>query len=189
MTLLPQTPHGSILLLNSSPSDPPTITFVLLVLTFKPLLSSASFKFQNLCFKSTLVSLLRTKSSAYSTSLITLFLAFSVITSTTTANNSSDSTDLSWTPTFTSNSSEYADSTLTLVFAHHTSLSLPKPLLLMAHSITFLGTLSKLFPCQQNTNTIPFPSFIILLHSSYKEYRIYCFFSWHKSKLHFIQMN
>ena len=29
-TLLPQTPHGSILLLNSSPSDPLTINFVFL---------------------------------------------------------------------------------------------------------------------------------------------------------------
>ena len=93
MTLLPQTPHGSISLLNSSPSDPFTVTFIFLVLTFKPLLSSASFQFQNLSFKSSMVSLMRTRSSAYNNSLTTLLLAFSVM-STTIVNNDGDSKDL-----------------------------------------------------------------------------------------------
>ena len=57
MTLLPQTPHGSILLLNSLPSDPLTINFVFLVLTFIFLLPSASFQLQNLSFKLTMSSL------------------------------------------------------------------------------------------------------------------------------------
>ena len=116
MTLLPQTSHESILLLTSFPSNQLTINFVFLVLTFKLLLSSASFQFQNLFFKYFLVLLLSTRSFAYSNSLATL-LAFSVITSTTIANNSGNRTDHSCTPTFTSNSSEHADPTLTLVFA------------------------------------------------------------------------
>ena len=69
MTLFPQTPHGSILLLYSLPSDPLTINFVFLVLTFKPLLSSAFFQFQNLFFKSSMSLLMITRSSAYSKSL------------------------------------------------------------------------------------------------------------------------
>ena len=37
MTLFSQTPHESILLLNCSPSDLLTITFVFLMLTFNPI--------------------------------------------------------------------------------------------------------------------------------------------------------
>ena len=57
MTLLPQTPHGPVLLLNSLPSDPLTINFLFLMLTFKFLLPSASFQFQNLSFKLSMSSL------------------------------------------------------------------------------------------------------------------------------------
>ena len=93
MTLFPQTPHGSILILNRS-FEPLAITFVFLVLTFKPLLSSAFFQFQNLSFKSSMSSLMITRSSAHSNSLTTPLLAFSVITFTTITNNSGDLTEL-----------------------------------------------------------------------------------------------
>ena len=63
------------------------------MLTFKLLLSSVSFQFQSLSFKSSMVSLMTTRSCAYSNSLTTRLLPFSVITSTTIANNSGDSAD------------------------------------------------------------------------------------------------
>ena len=50
IALLPNLPHGFILLLDVSPSVPLTINFVLLMLTFLPLLSSAAFhKLSILC--------------------------------------------------------------------------------------------------------------------------------------------
>ena len=59
----------------------------------------------------------------------------------------------------------------------------------MVHSITFLGTLSKAF----SMSTKHIYNFLVLLlifplHSPHNEYRIHCSFSWHKSKLHFIQL-
>ena len=74
MTLLPQTPHESILFLNNSEGErSKSYTF-----TFQCILPipKSSFKFP-------MSLLMRTRSSAYSNSLTTFLLAFSVIMSTT----------------------------------------------------------------------------------------------------------
>ena len=70
----------------TSPSDPHTITFIFSRFTFSPLLSNALLHFKNLFFRSSVVSLITTKSSVYKTSFIKPSLAFSVTISVTIAN-------------------------------------------------------------------------------------------------------
>ena len=90
ITLLPQIPHESILLLNSSPSDPLNTTFVFLM--FEPLHSSASFQFQSLFFQ-IFHGFPRQNKVICIQCVVDHLLAFFVIPSTTIANNSSDRTD------------------------------------------------------------------------------------------------
>ena len=98
-----------------------------------------------------IVSLIRTKTSAYSNSLSAPCQANSVTTSTTIAKRKGDSTDPWCIPTLTSNSSDNSESTLTLVFAPLYRLIADQaktsciPFYLIAHSNTLLGTLSKAF--------------------------------------------
>ena len=128
---------------------PLTITLVFSRLTFQPLLSKASYHYKNLFLSLLIVSLIRTMSSAYSNSLST--------PSGTSDNiyhhckNKGDSTDPWCIPTLTSNSSDNSESTQTFVFAPSyrliTDLTIMSgtPFFLIAHSKTFLGTLSKAF--------------------------------------------
>ena len=87
----------------------------------------------------------------YNISLIKPFLTFFVITSTTIANTNSDNMDPWCTPTFTSNFSIYSSLTLSLVFASSykliTTLTITSGInfFLVAHSNTYLGTLSNSF--------------------------------------------
>ena len=151
-TLILQTPHVYALLLDK-PSFvmPPTITLFFPRFTFKPLLSIVSCHFSNLFLSPWIVSLIRTKSSAYSNSLSAPSMANSVTTSTTSAKRKGDSTDPWDIPTLTSNSSDNSESTLTLVFAPSYRLiaDLTKtygiPFFLIAHSNTFLGSLLRAF--------------------------------------------
>ena len=102
ITCFPQIPHGSTLLTDTSHSVPLTTIFVFPRFTFSPLLSNASFYFQNFSLSPSIVSLIRTKSSRYNISLIKPFLTFSVTTSTTIAKTNSNNMDPWCTPTFTS---------------------------------------------------------------------------------------
>ena len=102
VTRFPQMPHGSILRTVTSPSAPLTNTFVFPRFTFSPLLSNASFYFQNFSLSPSIISLIRTKSSAYNISLIEPLLTLSVTTSTTIAKTKGDNMDPWSTPTFTS---------------------------------------------------------------------------------------
>ena len=90
-----------------------TNTLVFPRLTYKPLLAKASF---HLFLSPTIVSLIRTKSSAYSNSLSATSLANSVTTSTTTTKRKGDRIDPWCIPTLTTNFSDNSESTLTLVF-------------------------------------------------------------------------
>ena len=81
-TIKLQTPHGSTLLLDK-PSFvilPLIITLNLPRLTFKPLLSKAYFYFENLFMTPLILSLIRTKSSAYINSLRAPSMANSLTT-------------------------------------------------------------------------------------------------------------
>ena len=146
-TLKLQTQHGSTLLLNKPSFVMPQliITPVFPRLTFKPLLSKASFHFKNSFLSPSIVSLIRTKSTAYSNCHNTPTPATSAITSTTTIKRKSNSTDLCYIHTLTSKSS------LTFVFAPsyklitHPTKTSGIPFFHIAHTNTFLGTLSKAF--------------------------------------------
>ena len=70
---------------------PLTITLVFQSIPFKPLLSKASFHSKNLFLSHSIVSLIRTKSSAYSNSLSMIPLVNSVTTSIITAKITFDS--------------------------------------------------------------------------------------------------
>ena len=115
----------------------------------KPLLSKSSYHFKNLFHSPWIVSLITTKSSAYINSLSTQYMANSVTTSTT--KKKGDNTDPWCIPTLTSNSSDNSQSTLALVFAPSyrliTDLTQTSgiPFFFIAHSNTFLGTLSNAF--------------------------------------------
>ena len=134
-----QTLHGSTLIV---------MPFIFPRLTFKPMLSKASSHFKNLPLSLLIVSLIRTKSSAYSNSLSALSLANYVTTSTTTAKRKDGSIDHWCITTLTSNNSEY---TLILVFVPLyrliTDLAKTSGILffLIAHSNTLLSTLSKTY--------------------------------------------
>ena len=148
-------PGGELLLL--------TITLVFSRLTFKPLLSKASFHFRNLSLILSIVPPIRTKSSAYNYSLSAPSLVCSVTTSTTNAKRKGDSTDPWCIPTLTYDSSDNSESTLTLVFAHSYRLftDLTKtsgiPFFLIAHYSTFLGILSKAFSMSTKHTYYLFP--------------------------------
>ena len=115
ITFVPHTPQGSILLSNVSSSIPLTINFVFPRLTLIPLLSNASLYSSKFSLNSSIVSPIRTKSSASRICFIQPFLAFSITSSITIANNKGDNTDPRC--TFTENSSESPDPTLTFVSA------------------------------------------------------------------------
>ena len=164
-TLKLQTPHGSTLLLDMSSSvmPPQTIPLVFSRLTFKPLLSKASLHYKNLFLSPSIVSLIRSKSSAYSNSLSAPSLANSVTKSTTTAKKKGDSTDPWCILTLTSNASDNSEFTLTLgsaplyrLITDPTKTS-DVPILHIAHSNTLLGTSSNAFPDLQKHNITLFP--------------------------------
>ena len=94
-TIKPQTPHGSTLLLDMPSLVMPTQTMTLDFpqITLKLMISKASFQFKNLFLSPSVVSLIRTKTSACSNSLSASSLANSVTISTTTAKRKGDSTD------------------------------------------------------------------------------------------------
>ena len=136
----------------------------------------------NLFLSPSIISLIRTKSSAYSNSLSTPSLTNSVTTSTTTAKRKGDST-VPWSiPTFTS--------TLTLVFAPSYRLitGLTKtfgiPFSLNAHCNTFLGTQSEAF--SSSTKQLFSFSMILFLQPSQDKHSINCSFPRYKAKQHFI---
>ena len=137
-TLKLQMPDGSTILLDIPSFVMPrrTITFIFPRLAFKPLLSKASFHYKNLFLRPSNVSLIGTKSSAYSNSLITPSLAHSMTTSTTNAKRKGDSTDPWCIPTLTSNSSDNSVSTLTLVLATSYRLINLMPLVSKRFTIT-----------------------------------------------------
>ena len=97
-----------------------TITLVFSRLTFKPLLSRASFHFEN-SFLNPLIISPRYKSSAYSNSLSAPYLANSVTTSTTTAKGKGDSSDPWSIHTLASNSDSTMTCLCSLIQTNHRS--------------------------------------------------------------------
>ena len=157
-----------------------TITLVFPRLTFKPLLSKAYFHFMNLFVSPSIASLIRTKSSAYSNSFSAAPLAKAVMTSTTTARRKGGSTDPWCITTLTSSSSTNSKSTLTLVFAPSyrfiTDLTNTSgiPFFLIAHSNTFLGTLTLAFSLSTKHIRLFSSSMILFLHPSQNKHGINC---------------
>ena len=125
---------------------PLTINFVFPRLPFKALYSKAPYHFKNLFLNPTIISLIRTKSPAYSNSLSAPHLVNFVKTRTTTAKRKGDSTNPWCIPTLTSNSSYNSESTLTLIctpsYRLFTDLSKTSgiPFFVVAHFNTFPGT-------------------------------------------------
>ena len=109
---------------------PPGCTLFLVILGPECRSAYVSFHFQNFSLSPSIVSLIKTKSSAYNISLIKPFLTLSVTTSTTIAKTNGDNTDPWCTPTSTSNSSDNSSPTvLWLLSLHlHTNSLLLSPL-------------------------------------------------------------
>ena len=92
ITLLSHIPRGSILLLDVSLSVPLTSKFILLMLTFSPLLSRVAFHKLNFVGKSSINHQYQTRLICVEYFISRTVLASSVTTSITTANKSSDNT-------------------------------------------------------------------------------------------------
>ena len=116
-----------------------------------------------------MVSVVKTKLFAYKMSFIKPFLASFVTTSITIANNKGDNIDPWCIPTFTKRSSDNFDQIRILVIALSYRLIIAftsvfgKLLCRIDHSITFLGTLSKVFSISTNTCIAFCPYFSIRL--------------------------